>query len=81
MLFNKLGTVPGLAASSPSKSMPVNASNRIPTNSISCLIGIESASDTARPLISPGTYGKVMDRKEACQSGGTALVEIELVGF
>lgn len=67
LLFTELGTGCGLAASSPSELMPVNASNCIPTNSISCLILIESASDTVKPSISPVTFGKAMDSKDACK--------------
>lgn len=58
----------GLAASSPPRLMPINASNCVPTNSISCLILIESASDTVKPPISLGNFGRVMDRKDACKS-------------
>lgn len=63
LLFTELGTGRGSAASSPSELIPINASNCIPTNSISCLILIESASDTVKPSISPVTFGKAMDKK------------------
>lgn len=81
LLFTELGTGCGLAASSPSEFMPINASNCIPTNSISCLILIESSSDTVKPSISPVTFGKAVDSKDACQSWRTALVRIEAAGF
>lgn len=68
LLFTGLGTGRGLAASRPSELMPINASNCIPTNSSSCLILIESASDTVKPSISPVTFGKAMDSKHACKS-------------
>lgn len=67
LLFTELGPMHGLAASNPPKLIPLNASNCLPTNSISCLILIESASDTVKPPISPGTFGEVMDRKDACK--------------